>query len=94
MGKTKTTAKKLPVYTDERGREYFFDNAKFLLILLVVLAHAIAPMKSDHDSAKAIWTLINSFHMSCFIFMSGFFAKSYIKKDGEVKLQRLFTYIM
>lgn len=94
MGKSQKITEVSSKYTDARGREYFFDNAKFLLILLVVLAHAIAPMKSDHESAKALWALINSFHMACFIFMSGYFAKSYIKSDGEVKHQRLFTYIM
>ena len=94
MGKIQRKEKENPKYKDEKGREFFFDNAKFLLILLVVLAHSIAPMKPDHDSAKAIWTLINSFHMSCFIFMTGYFAKSFIKKDGEINVQRLFTYIM
>ena len=93
MGKIAKPEKTAPKYTDERGREFFFDNAKFILILLVVLAHSIAPMKTDHDSAKALWTLINSFHMSCFIFMTGYFAKSFIK-NGEIKIQRLFTYIM
>ena len=94
MGKSEKTAKRLPKYTDERGREYFFDNAKFMLILFVVLAHSIAPLKSSIDTAKAIWILINSFHMPCFVFISGFFAKSYITKDGGVKYQRRFTYIM
>ena len=89
-----TCANRLPKYTDNKGREYFFDNAKFILILFVVLAHSIAPLKSAHDTAKAIWILFNSFHMSCFIFISGYFAKSYISKDGNIKYQRLFTYIM
>ncbi len=86
--------KRLPKYTDDFGREFFFDNAKFMLIVLVVLAHSIAPLTRNHDTEKAIWILINSFHMPCFIFMSGYFAKSYISKDGKVKHQRLFTYIM
>lgn len=94
MEKTEKTVKKLPKYTDDRGREYFFDNAKFILIVFVVLAHAIAPMKDGHDLVKAIWILLNSFHMACFIFISGYFAKNYIKKDGSVKMQRLFTYLM
>ncbi len=94
MGISEPVPSKLSKYTDDKGRDYFFDNAKFILILFVVLAHSIAPLKSAHDSAKAIWILLNSFHMSCFIFMSGYFAKSYIGKDGTVKYQRLFTYIM
>ena len=94
MGIAEKAVKKLPKYADERGREYFFDNAKFILIVLVVLAHSIAPLKDSHDTAKAIWILLNSFHMPCFIFMTGLFSKSYIKKDGAVNHQRLFTYIM
>lgn len=94
MSKSEKIGKTMPEYTDEHGREYFFDNAKFILIVLVVLAHSIAPLKDSSDTAKAIWMLINSFHMACFIFMSGLFAKSYISKDGNVKIQRLFTYIM
>ena len=86
--------KSLPRYTDERGREYFFDNAKFILITFVVLAHAVAPLKDQSDLAKAIWIVLNSFHMACFIFMTGYFAKSYIQKDGSVRQQRLFTYWM
>ncbi len=93
-GKTQKKVKKLPRYTDERGREYFFDNAKFILMLFVVIAHAVSPMQDSHDTAKAIWIVLNTFHMACFVFISGFFAKSYIQKDHSVKTQRLFTYIM
>lgn len=81
-------------YCDERGREYYFDNAKFILIFLVVLAHAISPLKSDMPIIKTMWTVINAMHMPCLIMISGYFAKSYIKKDGSVKTQRLLTYVV
>lgn len=80
-------------YTDSRGREYYFDNAKFILIALVVLAHLTSPIKTDHGSVKALWTVINSLHMPCLIMISGYFAKSYIK-NGVVKTQRLITYVV
>lgn len=80
-------------YADKRGREYFFDNAKFILILLVVLAHAISPLKTDMPKVKTLWTVINTLHMPCLIIISGYFAKGYIK-NGVVKTQRLVTYIV
>lgn len=81
-------------YQDEKGRDYYFDNAKFILILLVVVAHAISPLKTNALKIKTVWTVINAFHMPAFIFISGYFAKSYITKDRRVKVQKLVTYIM
>lgn len=81
-------------YSDENGRDYYFDNAKFILMLLVVVAHAISPLKTDAMKIKTVWTVINAFHMPAFIFISGYFAKSYISKDRRVKVQKLVTYIM
>ncbi|MBQ8884462.1 MAG: acyltransferase family protein [Oscillospiraceae bacterium] len=80
-------------YADEKGREYYFDNAKFILIVLVVLAHFTSPIKTDHPKVKALWTVINTLHMPCLIMISGYFAKGYIK-NGVIKTQRLFTYII
>lgn len=76
-----------------KKRDYFFDNAKFLLILLVVLAHGISPLKSFSRTANMLWYVINTFHMTTFIFISGYFAKSYVK-DGGIKIQKPFTYLM
>lgn len=84
-------------YADEKGRLYFYDNAKFILIFLVVLAHAISPFKSagpGYQFFHFLWRVINTLHMPCLIFISGFFAKSYIGRDGSIKVQRLFTYIV
>ncbi len=80
-------------YQDEKGRDYFFDNAKFILILLVVLAHAISPLKTDARKVKTLWTVINAMHMPCFIMISGYLAKGYIK-NGVVKTRRLTTYVV
>ena len=81
-------------YKDERGREYYFDNAKFILILLVVVAHAISPLKTNDPEIKTFWTFINAFHMPALIFISGYFAKGYIREDGTVKTKRLVNYIV
>lgn len=79
---------------DEKGREFFFDNAKFITILCVVLAHIISPIKLEIPFVNALWILINAFHMPLLIMISGYFAKSYFLKDGTVKRQRLFTYVV
>lgn len=84
-------------YADEKGRLYFYDNAKFILIFLVVLAHAISPFKSGDTGYiffHYLWRVINTLHMPCLIFISGFFAKKYIRPDGSINVQRPFTYMM
>ncbi len=87
------------MYRDSKGREYFYDNAKFILIFLVVLAHAISPFKDMagfwlKGEYMLLWRTINTMHMPCLIFISGFFAKKYIKLDGTINVQRPFTYIV
>ncbi|MFR8171914.1 MAG: acyltransferase family protein [Marvinbryantia sp.] len=76
-----------------KKRDYFFDNAKFLLIMLVVLAHGISQLKSYSRIATMLWYIINTFHMPTFIFISGYFAKSYVK-DDRFNIQKPFTYLM
>ena len=77
--------------SDDKGRLYFFDNAKFILIFLVVLAHSISSLKSN-AFVSVTWAVINYFHMPAMIFISGFFAKRYISKSREIKVQRVATY--
>ena len=84
-------------YADSKGRLYFYDNAKFILIFLVVLAHATSPFKESGPGYMAfhfMWRIINTLHMPCLIFISGFFAKKYIRPDGSINVQRPFTYIV
>jgi len=80
--------------SDDKGRLYYFDNAKFILIFLVVLAHALSPLQSSSAFVKVLWSVINYFHMPAMIFISGFFAKRYISKSREIKVQRVATYII
>ena len=81
-------------YADEKGRLYFYDNAKFILIFLVVLAHAISPFQSLYGGIGILWKTINTFHMPLMIFISGFFAKRYLGNNGDIKVQRAFSYFM
>lgn len=85
------------LYTDEKGREFFFDNAKWLLILFVVTAHIMGTMMHSDNShvamlTKGIWSFFNTFHMAAFIFISGYFAKRFVKKGYS--LQKPATYFI
>ena len=62
-----------------KERNYHFDNIKALLILLVVMGHICS--KFDGGAAAGVtYKIIFSFHIPCFIFVSGYFAKYNPKK--------------
>ena len=63
-------------------RDYHVDNIKGILIFLVVCGHLLSTLQ-DMDSTFAIGvrTLIYFFHMPGFIFMSGYLAKGFLKKE-------------
>ncbi len=56
-------------------RDAFFDNAKFLLITLVVIGHTLTTLTSKSDGARAAYYWIYSFHMPAFIIVAGYFAQ-------------------
>ncbi|WP_040208714.1 acyltransferase family protein [Neobacillus jeddahensis] len=66
-------------------RSKFFDNAKFILIFLVVFGHMISPLKEDNGILFTLYTVIFLFHMPAFILISGYFAKGYKKKGYFLK---------
>ncbi len=56
-------------------REAYFDNAKAMLIFLVVFGHVIQPFTEDMEGIYAVYQWIYTFHMPAFILTAGFFAK-------------------
>lgn len=56
-------------------REAYFDNAKILLIFLVVFGHMIQPFISGSHNINTLYIWVYTFHMPAFIFLAGFFAK-------------------
>ena len=67
--------------TSTTQRIYIFDNAKALLILLVVLGHAADYYTSQYESLRTFFIFTYLFHMPLFIFLAGLFSKSTINKD-------------
>jgi fucose 4-O-acetylase-like acetyltransferase len=67
-----------------KTREAYYDNAKFLLIFLVVFGHFLQSFIQEDKWINTLYTTIYTFHMPAFILISGFFAKGFQKK-GYVK---------
>ncbi|MBZ9641037.1 acyltransferase family protein [Streptomyces sp. PSKA30] len=72
-----------------RQRDAFFDNAKYLAIVLVAVAHAWEPLKGDSRTLEAAYMVVYAFHMPAFIVISGFFSRSFDMRAD--RLQRLIT---
>ncbi|WP_353856007.1 acyltransferase family protein [Bacillus sp. Bos-x628] len=66
------------------SRDRYFDNAKFLLIILVVFGHLLRSFIHDHDWMLYLYKFIYTFHMPAFILISGYFAKGF-RKPGFIK---------
>lgn len=66
-------------------RSKYFDNAKFILIFLVVFGHLISPLKEQDGFLFTLYSVIFLFHMPAFIMISGYFAKGYNKKGYLAK---------
>lgn len=69
-------------------RNAFFDNAKFILIFLVVFGHLIQPFKGDSHGINTLYMWIYTFHMPAFIFLAGFFAKGSGNKSYILNLAK------
>ncbi|WP_431963850.1 acyltransferase family protein [Actinacidiphila sp. bgisy160] len=71
------------------GRDPFFDNAKYLAIVLVAMGHAWEPLTGHSRAAGALYNLVYAFHMPAFIVISGYFSKSFDARPDRVR--RLIT---
>ena len=49
-------------------KRLFFDNARAILILLVVFGHMLQPYTSGDKYLSALYLVIYSFHMPTFLF--------------------------
>ncbi|MGI6010091.1 MAG: acyltransferase family protein [Ruminococcus sp.] len=75
----------------EKSRDYFIDNLKAVLIILVIIGH----FSLHYSWVPAInWMgdLIYTFHMPCFVFVSGYLAKR-VNKDGKLRADKILSFI-
>lgn len=58
------------------SRSFYWDNCKGFLIILVVFAHFLYDLQTQHDWITTLVHAIYMFHMPAFVFVSGYFSKS------------------
>ncbi|MEU4085547.1 acyltransferase family protein [Streptomyces aureus] len=68
-----------------KQRDAFFDNAKYLAIVLVAMGHAWEPLKGQSRFLEALYTVVYSFHMPAFIIISGYFSRSFDMRPDRLK---------
>lgn len=68
-----------------KQRDPFFDNAKYLAIVLVAMGHSWEPLKGGSRILEGLYTVVYSFHMPAFIIISGFFSRSFDMRPDRLK---------
>ncbi|MEU6324546.1 acyltransferase family protein [Streptomyces sp. NPDC047009] len=72
-----------------KQRDAFFDNAKYLAIVLVAMGHSWEPLKGGHRTLEAAYMFVYAFHMPAFILISGYFSRNFDLRPDRLK--RLLT---
>ncbi|MGC4906634.1 acyltransferase family protein [Streptomyces cyaneofuscatus] len=72
-----------------KRRDPYFDNVKYLAIVLVAVAHAWEPVMDGSRAARALYMIVYTFHMPAFILISGYFSRTFDMSSPKVK--RLIT---
>lgn len=74
-----------PQSTPAKKRDAYFDNAKYLAIVLVAVAHSWVPVMDGSRTARALYMVTYTFHMPAFIIISGYFSRSFDLSPAKVK---------
>jgi fucose 4-O-acetylase-like acetyltransferase len=59
----------------ERPRNFFLDNARAVLIGLVIAGHALEPLIGKSELARTLYVFVYAFHMPAFAFISGYLSR-------------------
>lgn len=71
----------------------FYDNLKFILIILVVVGHFIQ-FNINNGVDKGLFLFIYSFHIPLFVFVTGLFSKSIINGNSKRRLNKIISYLI
>lgn len=88
-GDRKSPSPPSPPSPPSRQRDAFFDNAKYLAIVLVGVGHAWGQILDDNRTVETLYRVLYTFHMPAFIIVSGYFSRSFDLSPKRVK--RLIT---
>lgn len=76
----------------QRERLFFFDNAKGILIFLVVFGHFLLDFRS-HELTRFFVDFIYLFHMPAFVFISGHLSR-FVSQSHRSQLKIILTYFI
>ena len=71
-----------------KTRVALWDNARFALIVLVVIGHLISTVRTDTQLGFGLYAYIYLFHMPAMIALSGLFAKPEVTRENSSGLAR------
>ncbi|MGP3923057.1 acyltransferase family protein [Streptomyces sp. 8N616] len=74
-----------PKRGEPKQRDAFFDNAKYLAIVMVACGHAWEPLTDGSRAAEALYMVIYTVHMPAFILISGYFSRSFDMRPDRLK---------
>ncbi|GAA3170226.1 acyltransferase family protein [Streptomyces virens] len=67
-----------------KQRDAFFDNAKYLAIVLVAVGHAWGQILDDR-TVETLYRVVYTFHMPAFVLISGYFSRNFDLSPRHVK---------
>lgn len=73
-----------PDKPQDKRRDPFLDNARFWVMLLVVIGHFLTNMQ-ELPQVRGVYTWIFTFHMPVFILISGYTARNYVGDGRQIK---------
>ncbi|MBB3072264.1 fucose 4-O-acetylase-like acetyltransferase [Paenibacillus baekrokdamisoli] len=80
---------------ENEATDTFMLNAKFLLILIVVIANCIEPLMHQSKALYSIYLGIYTFHIPMFVLVTGYFSKSFrLDIPGIESLQKIFYHYL
>lgn len=79
-----------------RARDPWIDNARFILIALVVFGHVLEPLLDAHPWLGTCYRFVYSFHMPAFAFLSGAVSHGTLDPRGmrSIAFRLLWPYLM
>ncbi|GAB2781216.1 acyltransferase family protein [Streptomyces daliensis] len=70
---------------DGAARDPFLDNAKFLLVVLVVIGHGWGPISDEMRGLKTLYLVVYAFHMPVFVFLCGYFSRGFTGSPEQIR---------